>query len=273
MAVVATAGSLSNDPAKVAPTSFSPALSSSGSAFGSLVPSARPPGAPTLKGTGASTLFVEVMGRGGTVDARLTAADKTRAKQMVKWFRAFANAEEIAVLLPQPSGTPVGPEITGQRRIIASRLQTIVVARLAKGFSEADPPLPVPQSLMLKSDKTAKRDLMASSIEERLKKVDIYPDKASFAVFRNEFYAETAPSRLDSYKKRGLEKNIAGGSGSGVAVGGGGAVGDVAAGGGGGRWFWNPWGGGGAGGAEEAQMAHGGASEDDTQPPAARRRF
>ena len=179
-----------------------PARSSTSSSGLGIMPGEAPK--PSLNKTTAVALFLASMKNRGEPDPKMKAADKTRVKEITAWFRAFASAEEEAILFPQLRG--LEPD-NGARRRIASALQMLVMEYLAECYTEAG--LPVSPALTLNQGRTGpKKPLAGCSIENVLrKKVEGRklepPSKAAAKAFRAlaSQRAEAAPPA--SKRKRG----------------------------------------------------------------------
>ena len=112
------------------------------------------------------------------MDSGLGKQDKKDAHNLAMLFDAMADEDEKAVLGPQRASQPPADE--GERRRIAVRLQKLMVARFAQGFTDAG--LAVPQNL-------GKGILPTSGIANRqkeLKPKGIMFDPSTFAAWRKQ---------------------------------------------------------------------------------------
>ena len=157
-------------------------IAAGSSAFGSLMPqvggAAPTPAAVSWAGSSAGYYYRNVKVRGGAIDAGLGKQDKKDAQDLVKFFDAMATADEKVILGRRGASQPPADE--GERRTIAERLQKLMVARFAKGFTDAGESVPM---------NLGKGLLPTSGIANRqkeLKPKGIKLDPSTFAQWRKE---------------------------------------------------------------------------------------
>jgi hypothetical protein len=178
---------------------------------------AKAPAGPAASLTGmlAKVYYGERMAAGGSPPL-LSAQHGTLSKQIFLWFGRMATKEERELLLPPLVSQVVDMHaISGDRRLLLTKLHGLVVARLASHFPLGD--------TSLKSLKTIQ--LKCSSIDlykRNLRTLELAVDEstAAFAAFRRGHEAATAP--------RGSSSSGSG-SGSGGGAGGSESVGQVRA--------------------------------------------
>ena len=129
----------------------------------------------------------------------LSAQHGTLSNDIYRWFGGLATKLERALLLPPLISQPVNPqELSGQRRVLLTKLHSIVVARLIDLFPSNE----VPKGLKPKWG-APPVSLGCSSIQEykkKLKKLKVVLDESpeAFRAFRLAFDAGSSSSSSSS---------------------------------------------------------------------------
>ena len=146
----------------------------------------------------AKVHFGDRMAAGGGAPP-LSAQHGTLSNDIYRWFGGLATKLERALLLPPLISQPVNPqELSGQRRVLLTKLHSIVVARLIDLFPSNE----VPKGLNPKWG-APPVSLGCSSIQEykkKLKKLKVVLDESpeAFRAFRLAFDAGSSSSSSSS---------------------------------------------------------------------------